>query len=100
MLFPYPNLAIPALNLVSDFRMRVKLNSQSASMAVGDGFKKWTTFTEGEWSGQLGHGIVIVSDRPNQCLAAMKRDNGDENNSAFFLLSMRSKGANVDDNEE
>lgn len=62
-LFPYPHLAIPSLTLVSDFRMRVKLNPQSASMAVGDGFKKWTTFTEGEWSGQLGHGIVIVSQR-------------------------------------
>ncbi|KAI1183212.1 hypothetical protein F5B17DRAFT_417011 [Nemania serpens] len=68
MLFPYPNLAIPALNLVSDFRMRVKLNSQSASMAVGDGFKKWTTFTEGEWSGQLGHGIVISGGQDSQDL--------------------------------
>lgn len=67
-LFPYPHLAIPSLNLVSDFRMRVKLNPQSASMAVGDGFKKWTTFTEGEWSGQLGHGVVIGGGQDSQDL--------------------------------
>ncbi|KAI0913448.1 hypothetical protein F4823DRAFT_577307 [Ustulina deusta] len=69
-LFPCPHLAIPvpSLESESDFRMRVKLNSQSASMAVGDGFKKWTTFTEGEWSGPLGHGIVISGGQDSQDL--------------------------------
>ncbi|KAI3326894.1 hypothetical protein HD806DRAFT_531490 [Xylariaceae sp. AK1471] len=65
-LFPYPHLSIPVPGLESDFRMRVKLNSQSASMAVGDGFKKWTTFTEGEWSGLLGHGVVIGGGQDSQ----------------------------------
>ena len=62
-LFPYPHLAVlvPGLESEPDFRMRVKLNSQSASVAVNDGFKKWTTFTEGEWSGRLGCGVVVVS---------------------------------------
>ena len=47
--------------------MRVRLNSQSVTMAVGDGgFKKWTTFTEGEWSGRLGHGVVVVSKKSKQ----------------------------------
>ncbi|KAI0536872.1 hypothetical protein GGR58DRAFT_474030 [Xylaria digitata] len=64
----YPHLAIPApgLESESDFRMRVKLNSQSASMAVGDGFKKWTTFTEGEWAGRLGHGVVVSGGQDSQ----------------------------------
>ncbi|KAI0411663.1 hypothetical protein F5X98DRAFT_356774 [Xylaria grammica] len=67
---PYPHLAIPVPGLESecDFRMRVKLNSQSASMATGDGFKKWTTFTEGEWAGRLGHGIVVSGGQDSQDL--------------------------------
>ncbi|KAI0118313.1 hypothetical protein GGR51DRAFT_545548 [Nemania sp. FL0031] len=67
-LFPCPHVAIPVPSLESDFRMRVKLNAQSASMAVGDGFKKWTTFTEGEWSGQLGCGVVVSGGQDSQDL--------------------------------
>ncbi|KAI0805016.1 hypothetical protein GGR55DRAFT_656708 [Xylaria sp. FL0064] len=69
-LFPYPHLAVPVPSLEPEleFRMRVKLNSQSASMAVGDGFKKWTTFTEGEWSGRLGYGVVISGGQDSQDL--------------------------------
>ncbi|KAI0428357.1 hypothetical protein F5Y09DRAFT_313160 [Xylaria sp. FL1042] len=69
-LFPYPHLAVPVPSVESEveFRMRVKLNSQSASMAVGDGFKKWTTFTEGEWSGRLGYGVVISGGQDSQDL--------------------------------
>ncbi|KAI1259556.1 hypothetical protein F5Y18DRAFT_420670 [Xylariaceae sp. FL1019] len=64
--FPYPHLAIPTPNVESDFRMRVTLNSQSAAVAVGDGFKKWTTFTEGEWSGRLGYGTVAGGGQESQ----------------------------------
>ncbi|KAI0149516.1 hypothetical protein GGR57DRAFT_504697 [Xylariaceae sp. FL1272] len=64
--FPYPHLAIATPSLESDFRMRVTLNAQSASVAVGDGFKKWTTFTEGEWSGSLGHGTVASGGQDSQ----------------------------------
>ncbi|TGJ83667.1 hypothetical protein E0Z10_g5108 [Xylaria hypoxylon] len=66
----YPHLVIPTPGLESecDFRMRVKLNSQSASVAVGDGFKKWTTFTEGEWSGRLGYGVVVSGGQDSQDL--------------------------------
>ncbi|KAJ8130006.1 hypothetical protein O1611_g3624 [Lasiodiplodia mahajangana] len=67
-LFPCPHVAVPVPSLESDFRMRVKLNAQSASVAVGDGFKKWTTFTEGEWSGQLGCGIVVGGGQDSQDL--------------------------------
>ncbi|KAI8624913.1 hypothetical protein F5Y19DRAFT_281774 [Xylariaceae sp. FL1651] len=66
--FPYPHLSISAPILESDFRLRVTLNAQSASVAVGDGFKKWTTFTEGEWSGQLGYGIVVGGGQDSQDL--------------------------------
>lgn len=62
-LFPYPHLAIPVPGLESDFRMRIQLSSQSASVAVGDGFKKWTTVAKGEWSGGLGCGVVVVSKK-------------------------------------
>ncbi|KAI0521025.1 hypothetical protein F5B22DRAFT_34734 [Xylaria bambusicola] len=69
-LFPYPHLAVPVpgLSAEPDFRMRVKLNPQSASVAVGDGFKKWTTFTEGEWSGRLGCGAVVSGGQDCQDL--------------------------------
>ncbi|KAI1130015.1 hypothetical protein F5Y10DRAFT_236812 [Nemania abortiva] len=67
-LFPCPHVAIPVPGLESDFRMRVKLNAQSASMAIGDSFKKWTTFTEGEWSGQLGCGVVVGGGQDSQDL--------------------------------
>ncbi|KAH9895379.1 hypothetical protein F4778DRAFT_794244 [Xylariomycetidae sp. FL2044] len=56
--FPYPNVSIPRPNFESEFRMKIVLSSQSASVAINDGFKKWTTFTEGTWSGRFGHGIV------------------------------------------
>ncbi|KAI1821410.1 hypothetical protein F4861DRAFT_518859 [Xylaria intraflava] len=48
--------------------MRVKLNPQSASVAVGDGFKKWTTFIGGEWSGRLGYGVVVGGGQDSQDL--------------------------------
>ncbi|KAI0458155.1 hypothetical protein F5B21DRAFT_461552 [Xylaria acuta] len=68
--FPCPHIAIPVPGLEPDFRMRVKLNSKSASMAVGGGgHKKWTTFTEGEWSGQLGCGVVVSGGQDSQDLA-------------------------------
>ncbi|KAI0878018.1 hypothetical protein GGS24DRAFT_49094 [Hypoxylon argillaceum] len=67
-LFPCPHVAIPVPSLEADFRMRVKFNAQSASMAVSDGFKKWTTFTEGEWSGQLGCGTVVGGGQDSQDL--------------------------------
>ncbi|KAI0487556.1 hypothetical protein F4859DRAFT_261018 [Xylaria cf. heliscus] len=69
--FPCPHIAIPVPALQPDFRMRVKLNSKSASMAVGGGQanKKWTTFTEGEWSGQLGCGEVVGGGQDSQDLA-------------------------------
>lgn len=59
--FPYPHLPIPSPQLEFDFRMRVVLNSQSASVAVSDGFKKWSTFSDGNWSGRFGYGLVAVS---------------------------------------
>ncbi|KAI0440167.1 hypothetical protein F4803DRAFT_489317 [Xylaria telfairii] len=68
-LLPYPHIAIPVPGLEPNFRMRVKLNSKSASMAVGGGHKKWTTFTEGEWSGQLGCGEVVSGGQESQDLA-------------------------------
>ncbi|KAI1755641.1 hypothetical protein F4782DRAFT_361945 [Xylaria castorea] len=67
--FPCPHIAIPAPGLEPDFRMRVKLNSKSASVAVSGGHKKWTTFTEGEWSGQLGCGVVVSGGQDSQDLA-------------------------------
>ncbi|KAI0403907.1 hypothetical protein F4802DRAFT_607850 [Xylaria palmicola] len=70
--FPCPHLAIPVPILEPDFRMRVRLSSRSASMAAGDGFKKWTTFTEGEWSGQLGCGTVVGGGQDSQDLACGK----------------------------
>ncbi|KAI0385131.1 hypothetical protein F5Y04DRAFT_269065 [Hypomontagnella monticulosa] len=57
--FPYPHLPIPSPQLEFDFRMRVVLNSQSASVAVSDGFKKWSTFSDGNWSGRFGYGLVV-----------------------------------------
>ncbi|KAH8164192.1 hypothetical protein CIB48_g4049 [Xylaria polymorpha] len=68
-LLPCPHIAIPVPGLEPDFRMRVKLNSKSASMAVSGGHKKWTTFTEGEWSGQLGCGEVVSGGQDSQDLA-------------------------------
>lgn len=59
--FAYPQMSIPTPQLEFDFRMRVLLNPQSASISVGDGFKKMSTFSEGTWSGHFGHGLVVVS---------------------------------------
>ncbi|KAI1337222.1 hypothetical protein F5Y15DRAFT_418272 [Xylariaceae sp. FL0016] len=67
--FPYPNISVPRPNLDSDFRMRVTLNTRSASMATGDGFKKWTTVADGVWSGHLGHGIVVSGGQESRDLA-------------------------------
>ncbi|KAI1863092.1 hypothetical protein JX265_007472 [Neoarthrinium moseri] len=55
----HPGLSLPPPVLEIDFRMRVVLNTNVATMAVGDGFKQWTTSTEGSWSGTIGHGTVI-----------------------------------------
>ncbi|KAI1323594.1 hypothetical protein F5Y16DRAFT_383265 [Xylariaceae sp. FL0255] len=65
---PSPHLSVPTPRLEYDFRMRVTLNAQSAAMAVSDGFKKWTTFTGGEWSGKIGHGIVVSGGQDSQDL--------------------------------
>ncbi|KAI8951779.1 hypothetical protein F4801DRAFT_262241 [Xylaria longipes] len=68
--FPCPHIAIPVPGLEPDFRMRVDLNSKSASMAVGGGgHKKWTTFIEGEWSGRFGSGTVVGGGQESQDLA-------------------------------
>ncbi|KAI0011338.1 hypothetical protein F4779DRAFT_615577 [Xylariaceae sp. FL0662B] len=64
--FPFPHISIPAPHLECEFRMAVVLNPQSASVAVGDGFKKWTTFSEGIWSGYFGHGIVLNGGQDSQ----------------------------------
>ncbi|KAI0125313.1 hypothetical protein BJ170DRAFT_673576 [Xylariales sp. AK1849] len=55
----HPSLSLPPPQLETDFRMAVILNPKVATVAVGDGFKDWTTFTEGVWSGSLGNGTVI-----------------------------------------
>jgi hypothetical protein len=57
----HPGLSLPPPRLEADFRMKVVLSSNVATLAVGDGFKKWTTFTEGVWSGNIGTGSVVVS---------------------------------------
>lgn len=59
--FPYPQMSIPQPQLDFDFRMKVVLNTQSASVAVNDGFKQWTTISGGMWSGHFGYGVVVVS---------------------------------------
>lgn len=57
----HPALSLPPPQLESDFRMKVMLSSNVATMAVVEGAKNWTTFTEGVWSGSLGTGTVVVS---------------------------------------
>ncbi|KAM0816227.1 hypothetical protein AB5N19_02029 [Seiridium cardinale] len=54
-----PSLSLPPPQLEVDFRMKVVLNSNVATMAVGSGSKQWTTFTEGVWSGSIGSGSVV-----------------------------------------
>ncbi|OTA93178.1 hypothetical protein M434DRAFT_395863 [Hypoxylon sp. CO27-5] len=66
--FPYPHVSIPTPQLEFDFRMRVILNSQSASVAVSDGFKKWSTFSDGSWAGRFGHGVVVNGGQESQDL--------------------------------
>ncbi|KAI0886201.1 uncharacterized protein GGS22DRAFT_125716 [Annulohypoxylon maeteangense] len=67
--FPYPHMAIPTPQLDFDFRMRVVLNSQSASVAVSDGFKKWSTFSDGTFAGQFGCGSVVNGGQESQDVA-------------------------------
>ncbi|KAF3054879.1 hypothetical protein GL218_07536 [Daldinia childiae] len=64
--FPYPQRALPTPQLEFDFRMRVILNPQSASVAVNDGFKKWSTFSDGSWSGRFGYGLVVNGGQESQ----------------------------------
>ncbi|KAI1483349.1 hypothetical protein F4774DRAFT_405985 [Daldinia eschscholtzii] len=64
--FPYPQTALPTPQLEFDFRMRVILSSQSASVAVNDGFKKWSTYSDGSWSGRFGYGLVINGGQESQ----------------------------------
>ncbi|KAI1417358.1 hypothetical protein F5Y13DRAFT_152591 [Hypoxylon sp. FL1857] len=66
--FPYPHMSISMPQLEFDFRMRVILNPQSASVAVSDGFKKWSTFSDGSWAGRFGHGIVVSGGQESQDL--------------------------------
>ncbi|KAK8123053.1 hypothetical protein PG984_011723 [Apiospora sp. TS-2023a] len=54
-----PTLSLPAPRLELDFRMVLELSDATATVAAGDHFKKYTTFTEGVWSGKLGSGIMI-----------------------------------------
>ncbi|KAI0019963.1 hypothetical protein F4780DRAFT_779890 [Xylariomycetidae sp. FL0641] len=65
---PIPSISIPTPNLEPDFRMRIKLSAQWASVAVGDSFKKWTTVADGAWSGQLGQGTVVNGGQETQDL--------------------------------
>ncbi|KAI1097196.1 hypothetical protein F4804DRAFT_352023 [Jackrogersella minutella] len=64
--FPYPHISIPTPQLEFDFRMRVVMNSQSASVAVSDGFKKWSTFSDGTWAGHFGYGLVVNGGQESQ----------------------------------
>ncbi|KAI0850861.1 hypothetical protein F5Y00DRAFT_232232 [Daldinia vernicosa] len=64
--FPYPQRALPVPQLEFDFRMKVILSSQSASVAVNDGFKKWSTFSDGSWSGRFGYGLVVNGGQESQ----------------------------------
>ncbi|KAI1379096.1 hypothetical protein F4677DRAFT_410524 [Hypoxylon crocopeplum] len=64
--FPYPQMSIPTPGIEFDFRIRVALNPQSASVSVADGFKKYTTIAEGMWSGRFGHGLVLNGGQDSQ----------------------------------
>jgi hypothetical protein len=64
----HPSLSLPPPLLEVDFRMRVVLNPNVATMAVGDDFKRWTTFTDGVWSGSTGTGCVVVSMEASETL--------------------------------
>ncbi|KAI1401626.1 hypothetical protein F4819DRAFT_317757 [Hypoxylon fuscum] len=64
--FPYPQMSIPQPQLDFDFRMKVVLNTQSASVAVNDGFKQWTTISGGMWSGHFGYGVVVSGGQDSQ----------------------------------
>ncbi|KAI5860647.1 hypothetical protein GGS23DRAFT_579652 [Durotheca rogersii] len=66
--FSYPHVSIPTPKLEFNFRMKVVCSSQSASVAVGDGFKKWSTFSDGVWSGSFGHGIIASGGQDSQDL--------------------------------
>lgn len=56
----HPGLSLPPPRLEADFRMKVVLSSNVATMAIGGESRKLTTFTEGVWSGNIGTGIVVV----------------------------------------
>ncbi|KAK7915118.1 hypothetical protein PG985_012821 [Apiospora marii] len=51
-----PALSLPAPGLELDFRMVLELSDATATVAAGDHFKKFTTFTDGAWSGSIGSG--------------------------------------------
>ncbi|KAI0203252.1 hypothetical protein F4808DRAFT_417935 [Astrocystis sublimbata] len=64
-----PHIAIPTPGLEPDFRMRVRLNVASAPIPVGGGgYRKWTTCIHGEWSGEIGSGVVVSGDHFSQDL--------------------------------
>ncbi|RYP87826.1 hypothetical protein DL769_000418 [Monosporascus sp. CRB-8-3] len=70
--FPYPHVSIPAPRLESDFRIRVTLSAQTATVAGGGGDglrkKRWTTFSGGTWSGRFGYGTVVSGGQETQDL--------------------------------
>lgn len=73
--FAYPQMSIPTPHVEFDFRMKIVLNSQFASVSVNDGFKKLTTVAEGMFSGHFGHGVVVVSQKPlgiYECVVVQK----------------------------
>ncbi|KAI1778934.1 hypothetical protein F4818DRAFT_437737 [Hypoxylon cercidicola] len=70
--FPYPQLSIPTPQIEFDFRMKIVLNSQFASVSVNDGFKKLTTVTGGMWSGHFGHGVVVSGGQESQDISSEK----------------------------
>ncbi|KAK8104834.1 uncharacterized protein PG998_011867 [Apiospora kogelbergensis] len=51
-----PNLSLPAPQLEPDFRMVLELSDATATVVAGDNSKKYTTFTDGAWSGRIGSG--------------------------------------------
>ena len=56
-----PSLSLPAPGLELDFRMVLELSDATATVAAGDHFKRYTTFTDGVWLGGIGSGTVLAS---------------------------------------
>ncbi|KAI5924478.1 hypothetical protein F4810DRAFT_125759 [Camillea tinctor] len=66
--FPDPHLSILPPNLMSDFRMKVTLDSESEPGSK----RTTTTFAEGSWSGNLGRGSVAGGSQETQDIVCGK----------------------------